>query len=83
MQLHLHEGNDDDDARRYWIGQTGLTNANFYRTFIKPKGTGHRTNRHQHGVCTIKMRRGANGWNIVMSWIEALTGEFGLDDPKT
>ena len=50
LQLHLHEGNDEASARSYWRGETGLPNANFYKTFIKPKGTGHRKNHLEHGV---------------------------------
>ena len=42
MQLHLHEDNDEAAAISYWRDETGLPNANFYKTFIKPKGTGHR-----------------------------------------
>ena len=79
MQLHLHEGNDESAAKRYWRRETGLDDANFYRTFIKPRGTGHRKNHLEHGVCTVKMRRCANGWNIVMAWIDALAEQFGVD----
>jgi hypothetical protein len=35
LHLHLHEGNDDKAARAYWRAETGLMNANFYKTFIK------------------------------------------------
>ena len=36
MQLHLHDGNDEQLAMRYWVGETGLKDANFHRTFISP-----------------------------------------------
>ncbi|MGH8952580.1 MAG: hypothetical protein ACRDX9_14305, partial [Acidimicrobiia bacterium] len=78
LQLHLHEGNDEAVARSYWRGETGLPNANFYKTFIKPKGTGHRKNHLEHGVCTIKMRRCADAWQTTMVWIEGLTDQLGL-----
>jgi hypothetical protein len=81
MQLHLHEGNDDAEARAYWRAETGLTEANFYRAFIKPAGTGHRKNHLAHGVCTVRMRRSSDAWNTVMEWIDALAGEFGLEEP--
>lgn len=79
LALHLHEGNDETAARRYWREQTGLYRANFHKTFIKPKGTGHRKNHLEHGICTVRMRKAADAWNILMEWIEALGVEFGLD----
>ena len=62
LQLHLHEGNDDETAQALWRGQTGLFEANYYKTFIKPQGTGHRKNHLPHGVCTIKVRECADAW---------------------
>jgi hypothetical protein len=80
LQLHLHEGNDDVRARTHWQVETGLTDAHFYKSFIKPAGTGHRKNRLMHGVCTVRMRRPADAWNIVMEWIDAFARHFGLDE---
>lgn len=81
MHLHLHEGNDEFEAQQFWRQQTGLEKANFHKTFIKPKGTGHRKNHLKHGICTVKMRRPADAWNVVMEWIDAFAEEFGLDAP--
>lgn len=78
LQLHLHEGNDEDAAKSYWRSETGLTAANFYRTFIKPKGTGHRKNHLAQGVCTIKVRRCANAWHTTMAWIDGVASQLGL-----
>ncbi|MEE8376018.1 MAG: hypothetical protein V3S26_06845 [Acidimicrobiia bacterium] len=82
IQLHLHEGNDDLAAQAHWREQTGLLEANYYKTFIKPKGTGHRKNHLPHGVCTIKVRECSNAWQTTMAWIEGLTGQLGLDKPR-
>ena len=82
LQLHLHEGNDDSAAQAFWRGQTGLDAANFYKTFIKPKGTGHRKNHLPHGVCTVKVRQCADAWQTTMAWIEGLTEWLGLDRPR-
>jgi hypothetical protein len=79
LHLHLHDGNDEPAAREHWRAETGLMEANFHRTFIKPAGTGHRKNHLVHGICTVKMRRPSNAWNIVMEWIDALSERFGLD----
>ena len=81
IQLHLHEGNDEEAAKRYWRSETGLDQANFVKTFIKPKGTGHRKNHLKHGVCTVNMKRPADAWNIVMEWIDATASLFGLGGP--
>jgi hypothetical protein len=78
LHLHLHEGNDDESAQAYWRRETGLTTANFYKTFIKPRGTGHRKNHLPHGVCTIKVRRCADSWQRTMAWVEVLADHLGL-----
>ena len=81
LHLHLHEGNDETAARWHWMKETGLFDANFHRTFIKPAGTGHRKNHLEHGICTVKLRRPSDPWNTVMEWIDALSEGFGLADP--
>lgn len=78
IQLHLHEGNDELAARTYWRRQTGLDGANFYKTFIKPAGTGHRKNHLPHGVCTVKVRACSDGWHRTMAWIDAMTRHLGV-----
>ncbi len=82
LHLHLHEGNDDGAARAYWRREIGLAEANFHKTFIKPKGTGHRKNTHEHGVCAVRLRRAADAWNIVMEWVDALTDHLGVDKTR-
>jgi hypothetical protein len=79
LHLHLHDGNDEAEARDFWIHETGLREANFHRTFIKPAGTGHRKNHLEHGICTVKLRCPSNAWNVGMEWIDALSESFGLD----
>jgi metal-sulfur cluster biosynthetic enzyme len=79
MQLHLHDGNDEQLAMRYWVGETGLKDANFHRTFIKPAGTGHRKNHLAHGICTVTLRKGSDSWHTAMEWIRTLANEFGLE----
>jgi hypothetical protein len=82
MQLHLHEGNDEPAARHYWRIETGLMEANFYRTFIKPSGTGHRKNHLAHGVCTVSVRRCSDDWQRVMAWVSILGRELGVYEPS-
>jgi len=82
IQLHLHEGNDEPAARHYWRTETGLMEANFYRTFIKPRGTGHRKNHPAHGACTVSVRRCSDDWQRVMAWVSILGRELGVYEPS-
>lgn len=81
LALHLHAGNDDDLAKRWWADALGLENVQFHKTFVKPPGTGHRKNRWLHGVCRVQVRRSANAYNTTMAWIDSLAQEF--DKPST
>ena len=78
LQLHLHEGNHEASAQRYWRSQTGLDDANFYKTFVKPRGTGHRKNHLPHGVCAVKVRACADAWQTTIKWIELVSQRLGL-----
>jgi hypothetical protein len=80
LHMHLHEGNEEAAARENWRRETGLHEANFHKTFIKPEGTGHRKNSHVHGVCAVRLRRPADPWNIIMEWIDATKAHLGLDE---
>ena len=83
LKINLHADNDEPAARAYWAEETGLANADFYRTFLKPKGTGHRKNHLPHGVCQVRVRRCADHWHRTMTWVDALaSGDWyisGLD----
>ncbi len=72
LSIHLHEGNDEQSARAYWTEATGLRSARFTKTFIKPKGTGHRKNHLEHGICRVRALNSADPWNTLMSWIEVV-----------
>ncbi len=72
--LHLHHGNDEVAARRYWQQALGLSGVDFHKTFVKPPGTGHRKNRQRHGVCRVRLRRSTDAWLSVMEWVHVLAG---------
>ena len=78
LHLHLHEGNDEAAARRHWADVLGMPDAVFHKTFIKPRGTGHRKNTHLHGVCTVRTLRCADAWKCIDAWMETLPDQFGL-----
>ena len=73
LKLNLHAANDEPAARAYWARATGLhDSAEFYRTYIKPDGTGHRKNHLAHGVVQVRVRRSADAFHRTLAWIEAL-----------
>ncbi len=79
LSLHLHEGNAEDLAFAYWRKATGLRDAPFTKTFIKPAGTGHRKNQLKHGICRVRLRNPSDHWNRAMVWIEVVSDCFGPD----
>ena len=70
LSLHLHEGMDEPEAKRYWQRELSLPSARFTKTYIKRGGTGHRKNRLDHGVCRVRVCRSADFWHRTMAWIE-------------
>jgi len=78
IQLHLHEGNDEVAARDFWRREIGLPEANFFKSYIKPHGTGHRKNRLPQGVCSVKVRRCSDAWHVAMEWVDVLADQLGL-----
>lgn len=75
-KLNLHYNNDEPAARHAWSEMLGMADIRFYRTFIKPEGTGHRKNHLEHGVCQVSMRRSGDSWHRIASWIDALKREW-------
>lgn len=76
LSLHLHEGNDDAMAQEYWRSQTGLVDTVFTKTYVKPRGTGHRKNHLPHGICRARIRNPSDSWNRIMVWIDVVAGHF-------
>lgn len=81
-KLNLHYNNDEPAAREHWADILGLSSARFYRTFIKPEGTGHRKNHLPHGVCQVNVRRSSDSWHRIAAWIDALRVEWGTGLPS-
>jgi len=77
LGLHLHEGNDEEAAKSYWSSVLNMESARFGKTYIKPRGTGHRKNQLPHGVCRVRTLRASNYWQRVMVWIEVVAETFG------
>lgn len=77
LSLHLHEGNDERAAMSYWRSELALPDARFTKTFVKPRGTGHRKNRLAHGVCRVRVCRSADHWQAAMAWIDWARNHMG------
>jgi hypothetical protein len=80
LSLHLHHGNDEQLARRWWVEKLRLNEPDFTKTFIKAPGTGHRKNRLRHGVCRVRLRRGTDAWLRTMTWIAVIGEQLASDD---
>jgi len=74
LSLHLHEGNDESAAKDHWASVLDLPGAQFWTTYMKPRGTGQRRNHLTHGICRVFTRRGTDSWIRTLAWIEALRG---------
>ncbi len=72
MSLHLHEGNDEAAAQLHWEGELEMPEHSWGKTYIKPKGTGHRKNHLPWGVCRVRMKRSADAFVRTMAWIDEL-----------
>jgi hypothetical protein len=73
LSLHLHEGNDEIAAKDFWRTSLQLPTAGFTKTYIKPRGTGHRKNHLAYGVCRVRVMRASNHWNRTMAWIDHIS----------
>jgi hypothetical protein len=76
LALHLHEGNDEVEARRHWARELDLRDAAWTKTFIKPKGTGHRKNQLAHGICRVYVHRSTDALERTLAWIGGLHGQL-------
>ncbi len=80
--IHLHEGQDDQEEKLFWSKLTSIPLDNFYKTFYKPIGTGHRKNILYHG--TIKIRvKGVGSEHLkqkIMGWAEGFLSHYISND---
>ena len=77
LALNLHDLDGESAARAYWARELPLTGARFTKSYIKRPGTGHRTKKLPHGVCRVRVDRGADHWQRVMRWIEIVAEDLG------
>jgi len=72
--LHIHYGDDDKRIKRYWSSLTNIPLTNFGKSFIKPKGTGHRTHILPNGIIRIRIKgRGSEDLrHRILAWTEKI-----------
>ncbi len=72
--IWLHEGLDEDMAKKFWSKTTGIPQNQFYKTYVaknKIDSKKIRKNIHQYGVFSIRFSDSAVNRKI-MGWIYAL-----------
>lgn len=72
--LHIHQGDNDLAIKKYWSRLTGIPLNNFRKSFIKPKGTGQRTNILPHGIMRIQIS-GQGTENLrhrILTWVDQI-----------
>lgn len=71
IRMHLHSGQDEQEARQYWTDVAGVPSTQFGKTFWKTEGTGHRRNILYRGTVQVRICRSGDLFHRVMAWIEA------------
>jgi hypothetical protein len=63
LSMHLHEGNNESAAKKYWASAVGMPDIGCTKTFIKP--TWHRPSKEppEHGVRRVRVRQAADHWH--------------------
>lgn len=74
--IWIHEGLNENEAKRYWSKLTGIPQNQFFKTYIAKNKTNSRKirkNIHQYGVFAIKFSM-SDKQRRIMGWISALVG---------
>lgn len=72
--LHIHYGDDEKRIKTFWSKTTGIPIENFRKSFIKPRGTGHRTHILPNGIIKIRVN-GIGSEDVrykILAWLEKL-----------
>ena len=72
--LHIHYGDDEHKIKIFWSNLTGIPIENFGKSFIKPKGTGHRTHILPNGIIRVGVK-GKGVGNLrhrILAWIDKI-----------
>lgn len=72
MSLHLHAGQSEAERKVFWSEATGIPLEQFFKTFVKPEGTGHRKNVLYQGTASVRITRSTDLLHRVLGWIDAV-----------
>lgn len=75
IQLHLHSGQKEKSIKSFWSSLLGLPLEQFYKSYIKKEGTGHRKNKLYSGTVKIRICDG-NLLQKILGWIEGATKQL-------
>lgn len=79
-RLNIHSNQNDKKIKEYWHKVTKIPLKNFGKSFIKPKGTGHRKNILKNGVIRIGISN-ENLRHHILTSIKAIYLN-SINDPK-
>lgn len=71
--IWIHEGNSEQEAKKYWSALTGISEDKFHKTYIKNKSDSKkiRKNIHKYGIFSIRFSD-TNIQRQILGWILAL-----------
>lgn len=70
--IHYHEGQNEDQIKKFWSEMTNIPLEYFQKSFKKPPSTGHRTHYLQWGVVRVRIRRSAGLYHQIAGWKDGL-----------
>lgn len=84
VHLHLHSGQRESIAKKYWSKLTGIPLSNFQKSFIKPEGSGYRKNILYHGTAKIRVRGNGSTYLLftILGCIAGVLENFSDELPK-
>lgn len=77
IHLHVHDLHIRGGVIKYWSELTGISENQFYKTYIKKSSLRHRKNLLYNGTCTVRVNNKALFRRIV-GWKIALASYFKL-----
>lgn len=73
LSLRLFSDIDKEDAVKFWVESTGLNKSNIIRFEIIE---GKKVGKLAHGMCRVRVRKGARHFKLIMSVIDLIKSEI-------
>ena len=71
LQLHLHSGQNEQELKEFWPRLTGISLSQFYKSFVKKEGSGHRKKSLYYGTLNLQIGN-RNLLHKILGWIEGI-----------